>query len=268
MIDKLRNAESLAIIAGAGLGVDSGLPDFRGRNGFWRAYPALAEAGIDFEKMATPASFDHDPYLGWGFYGHRLNLYRKANPHGGFGILKEFIRHVSGNAFVVTSNVDGQFQKAGFVADAINEDHGSIHYLQCTVPCSQTLWPADAFNPVIDEKRCRLVSELPRCPGCGALARPNILMFCDSRWVGSRQSSQESRQKAWLDSVHNPLIIEIGAGNSVGSMRALSERLAVQKAGYLIRINPREPEMPATVNGMSIASGALDALHRLAEHIQ
>ncbi len=63
---KLQDAESLLIVAGAGMGVDSGLPDFRGTTGFWRAYPALAKAGIDFEQMATPASLDRDPRLGWG----------------------------------------------------------------------------------------------------------------------------------------------------------------------------------------------------------
>ena len=63
-------------------------------------------------------------------------------------------------------------------------------------------------------------------------------------------------------------VIEIGAGSSIGTMRALSERLAVQKAGYLIRINPREPEIPAEVPGKGIALGAREALHRLAEHIQ
>jgi len=268
LIDRLRTAEHLVIIAGAGLGVDSGLPDFRGNEGFWRAYPALAGAGIDFETMATPACLEQDPRRGWGFYGHRLNLYRKAVPHDGFGILRDFIRQVSGNAFVITSNVDGQFQKAGFCPDSINEDHGSIHYLQCTVPCSNNLWPADGFNPVVDDAVCRLVSDLPHCPRCGALARPNILMFSDSRWVERRQLVQEGRQKEWLAKVRNPLIIEIGAGSSIGSMRALSERLAVQRAGYLIRINPREPEIPAPVHGTGIALGAREALHRLAEHIQ
>ena len=115
LIDRLRNAEHLVIIAGAGLGVDSGLPDFRGNEGFWRAYPALAGAGIDFETMATPACLEQDPRRGWGFYGHRLNLYRRAVPHEGFGILRDFIRQLSGSAFVITSNVDGQFQK-GFLA--------------------------------------------------------------------------------------------------------------------------------------------------------
>lgn len=70
-------ADSLIIAAGAGMGVDSGLPDFRGVGGFWQAYPALGRAKIRFEEIASPATFERDPTLAWGFYGHRLNLYRK-----------------------------------------------------------------------------------------------------------------------------------------------------------------------------------------------
>lgn len=68
----IATADALFITAGAGMGVDSGLPDFRGRQGFWRAYPAVARARIDFEEVASPASFRRDPVLAWGFYGHRL----------------------------------------------------------------------------------------------------------------------------------------------------------------------------------------------------
>src|SRR5689334_6464116 len=60
-------AEALLITAGAGMGVDSGLPDFRGVDGFWRAYPAFAKLGVRFEEMANPAWFGRDPSLAWGF---------------------------------------------------------------------------------------------------------------------------------------------------------------------------------------------------------
>ena len=71
----LRAADGMLIGAGAGMGVDSGLPDFRGDHGFWRAYPPLAAAGIRFVEIANPRSFDTDPALPRGFYGHRLALY-------------------------------------------------------------------------------------------------------------------------------------------------------------------------------------------------
>jgi NAD-dependent SIR2 family protein deacetylase len=85
----IANADALVIAAGAGIGVDSGLPDFRGNAGFWNAYPALAKAQINFTAIANPRTFARRPELAWGLYGHRLDLYRKTVPHAGFGILKK-----------------------------------------------------------------------------------------------------------------------------------------------------------------------------------
>ena len=128
------SCSGLLIAAGAGMGVDSGLPDFRGADGFWQAYPALKNAGINFMDIANPASFKNRPDLTWGFYGHRLKLYRDTRPHQGFQILKEIGEALSDGYFVHTSNVDGQFQKAGFDPERISEVHGSIHWLQCSRP--------------------------------------------------------------------------------------------------------------------------------------
>jgi hypothetical protein len=77
-------ADALLITAGAGMGVDSGLPDFRGDDGFWNAYPANRQLGLSSINLANPRWFDDDPHLAWGFYGHRLNLYRSTRPHAGF----------------------------------------------------------------------------------------------------------------------------------------------------------------------------------------
>lgn len=85
----LREADGLLIAAGAGMGVDSGLPDFRGKEGFWRAYPALGKYKIDFQSIASPEAFQRMPHRAWGFYGHRLNLYRDTVPHDGFRLLRE-----------------------------------------------------------------------------------------------------------------------------------------------------------------------------------
>jgi hypothetical protein len=68
----IQQADGLLITAGAGMGVDSGLPDFRGKDGFWKEYPALAQANIAFSGIACPDAFHETPNLAWGFYGHRL----------------------------------------------------------------------------------------------------------------------------------------------------------------------------------------------------
>lgn len=86
--DAIRNAEALLICAGSGMGADSGLPTFRGNEGFWKAYPALRHTGISFPQMANPRWFYKDPRKAWAFYGHRYQLYRNTPPHEGFQILR------------------------------------------------------------------------------------------------------------------------------------------------------------------------------------
>ena len=255
----LRDADDLLITAGAGMGIDSGLPDFRGPGGFWSVYPALGRAQIAFESIANPAAFERDPRLAWGFYGHRLNLYRQTEPHAGFRTLLDIAAAKPQGAWVFTSNVDGQFQKAGFAAERVCEIHGSIHHLQCTADCCQTLWPATDFQPEIDSDNCRLLSDLPRCPHCGALARPNILMFGDWGWQDRRTALQFQRLQHWLAGLERPVCIEIGAGTHVPTVRHFSET----HGGRLIRINPDEPEIPNPARGIGLPLGGLAGLESL-----
>lgn len=76
----IRQARAILITAGAGMGVDSGLPDFRGDQGFWRAYPPIKQLGLSFMEMSNPEWFFRDPHLAWGFFGHRYHLYRETLP--------------------------------------------------------------------------------------------------------------------------------------------------------------------------------------------
>lgn len=253
--EHLCQADGLLVTAGAGMGVDSGLPDFRGQTGFWKAYPALAQAGIQFETIANPASFRKDPRLAWGFYGHRLRLYRETRPHRGFRILQDMGGRMTHGLFVFTSNVDGQFQKSGLAEDRIDEVHGSIHHLQCLDEhCPAAVWSAADFHPEIDVRTCRLLNDLPTCRHCGGLARPNILMFGDWAFHQVRQAHQDRQLQAWLRQVRRPVVIEIGAGTNVPTVRLFSDRFR-----HLIRINPREPQ----VHGPSATGLALPGLQAL-----
>lgn len=262
----IRSAEALLITAGAGMGVDSGLPDFRGNEGFWRAYPPMAKLGIQFYEMANPLWFRRDPELAWGFYGHRFNLYRDTVPHAGFGILRRWAEGVSGGSFVFTSNVDGQFQAAGFAEDRIAECHGSISHLQCSVPCGRDIGPAHELEIAVDPETFRAVPPLPRCPECGALARPNVLMFNDWNWVADRTAEQEQRLESWLDAVRGArlTVVELGAGSAVPTVRMTSERVANRHGATLVRINPREPQVPPGHIGIPL--NALAALQAIDGH--
>ena len=258
----IEQADALVIAAGAGMGVDSGLPDFRGNEGFWRAYPALQEAGLAFHKIATPAAFASNPARAWGFYGHRLALYRNTVPHQGFAMLRRWAERMPHGASVFTSNVDGHFQKAGFNEAGIHECHGSIHHLQCSAPCSKTIWPADGFAPQVDQASCTMLGNLPRCPDCAGLARPNILMFNDGEWLAQRTARQSARQWAWLAKVNRPLVIEIGAGSAIPSVRHFSHAVVRECGGRLIRINPTEFAVP-TGRDVGLPCTGLEALTAL-----
>ncbi len=261
----ISQADALLITAGAGMGVDSGLPDFRGNEGFWNAYPPFRRLGLSFYDLANPIWFRDDPEQAWGFYGHRFNMYRETQPHPGFSVLLDWARHKSQGYFVFTSNVDGHFQTAGFDGDRVLECHGSFATLQCAAACTSSTWPADDLELSIDETTFRAQAPLPACPNCGACARPNILMFGDGDWLDVNRRHQVDRYHAWLSTLPadaSLAIIELGAGTAVPTVRWESEQLLQSfRNANLIRINPREPEGPAGTCAIDL--GALDALLRI-----
>jgi NAD-dependent SIR2 family protein deacetylase len=259
--EAIRTADALLIGAGAGMGVDSGLPDFRGDEGFWRAYPPFARRKLSFVDLANPVWFHRDPGQAWGFYGHRMNLYRKTAPHDGFRRLRDWGESRPRGYFVFTSNVDGHFQRAGFSAERVVECHGSIHHLQCATPCEDDVWSADGLAIAVGESDFRAQLPLPACRNCGAVARPNVLMFGDGQWLESRTDGQCRRYERWLAKAEagRLVTIECGAGTAVPTVRHHCER----RPGTLIRINPREPKVPE--GGISLPLGAGEAIGRIGE---
>lgn len=259
--DAILKADSLVIAAGAGMGVDSGWPDFRGPGGFWSVYPALGKAGIPFESIANPEAFRSNHKLAWGFYGHRLKLYRETSPGPAFKILSDIASPMPGGAFAFTSNVDGHFQRAGFAANRVWECHGSIHHLQCLDRCMSNTWKADDFTPEVDADRCLLLNEPPHCPYCGGVARPNILMFGDWDWIEHRSNSQEAAFRDWLRThTKKRVVIEIGAGTAIPTVRRFSE----QQEAFLIRVNPTAPDLGSAKNGCSLKMNGTDAMKGIA----
>ena len=261
--EQIKNADAILITAGAGMGVDSGLPDFRGNEGFWEAYPVIRDFGYSFVDMANPKWFDSDPYLAWAFYGHRLNLYRDTTPHHGFYLLKELVSQKK-DYFIFTSNVDGQFQKAGFDTDKIYECHGSIHHFQCT-SCNQEIYSAENETIKVDMKSFEAIN-IPKCPRCNSTARPNILMFGDWEWDGSRSTQQASRYDNFKADIYEKgesiAIIEIGAGKHIPTVRYESDITARELNGFVARINPRDYQIDKEV-GVGIALGGLEGLETL-----
>jgi NAD-dependent SIR2 family protein deacetylase len=258
----------LVFTAGAGMGVDSGLPDFRGPQGFWRAYPAYEHLGLRFEDLASPRWFHADPTLAWGFYGHRRNLYRDALPHGGYAILRAWAARAV-DAFVFTSNVDGAFARAGFDDGRVAEVHGAIEWMQCTAD-DHGVWPAGAERIDVDGVTFRARPPFPACPRCGALARPNILMFGDRRFDDVRCSAQLALLEQFLAAVDPAapvLVVECGAGTGIPTVRGFGEGLLRRfPRATLVRVNLREPQADdddVIDRVVGIAAGAHAALRAI-----
>lgn len=262
------DADALLIGAGAGASVDSGVPDFRGEEGFWRMYPPARERGFCYEDVAGGPWFSDDPEMAWGFIVHCQRLFEGREPHEGYHILKRW-SDVKETSWVYTSNVDRYFYRAGFAPHRITEIHGFRDVLQCVTPCTRKTWTQDLLDEErfqLDEESLRLEPDaIPRCPHCGELARPNSLMFNDHKWIGDATREQEERLTTWLneqlDEERKVAVIEIGAGSAVPSVRFQCERYARAYNTPLIRINPGEPDGPD--GALSLPMPALAALRAI-----
>ncbi|HDR0612607.1 SIR2 family NAD-dependent protein deacylase [Pasteurella multocida] len=266
--DYIKQADGILITAGAGMSVDSGLPDFRSVGGFWNAYPPLASLNLDFQTFATPLSFDLYPQLMYWFWGHRLHQYRRATPHQGYQILQRWAAQKARGYFVFTSNVDGHFQKAGFDEGRVYEVHGTIERMQCIKNCRDISWSARHFHPEVDEENHRIISDIPRCPDCDAQVRQNVLMFDDWCYSDTYQEIKRLKLETWLKTVDNLVVIELGAGKTVPTVRRFGERIAKMKKGSFIRINPQESGVICKTKFLGLKMTALDALLALDEVLQ
>ena len=262
--DLVARADALLVTAGAGMSVDSGLPDFRSAQGLWRAYPPLEKLGLSFEQMAQPRWFASRPDMAWAWYGHRQQLYAQATPHAGHAILLAWAQAMPAGSFVVTSNVDAQFRAAGFSERSLFEVHGSVHRYQCTTPGAERVWDAGAPAFAIDLATLTASGELPRCPDCGALARPNVLMFNDWAWVDVVAREQQRRFDEWLASLSGRriVVIECGAGTAIPTIRRIGEQLAELALATLVRINPAAEDVGESALAVQLpALQALSLIH-------
>jgi len=251
--DWIRNADGIVIAAGAGMSVDSGLPDFRGTGGLWTSLLPAGMTERDVGSLTQGGCFVEKPTEAWKFYGKALQVCRQTTPHVGYTLLKRWADRTPHGAFVFTSNVDGHFQAAGYDEMRIVECHGAINLLQCVEPCGNAIW--EAGNAINDgDIGGNVLHALPRCPHCARLARPNFLLFDDARWVGTRSSAQWDRLGIWLRSVKRPVVVELGAGTAVPSVRMFAESVR----GPLIRINLEECEVNG--EGAGIRGTALEVI--------
>ena len=154
----LGGASSLAVITGAGISAESGIPTFRGEGGLWRNFRA--------EDLATPEAFRRDPKLVWEWYDWRRQICARALPNAAHQALV-LLESRMPSFLLITQNVDGLHERSG--SKRILEIHGNIWRARCT-----------ACKTKFEISETPLSSSPVLCPNCGSLARPHIVWFGES----------------------------------------------------------------------------------------
>lgn len=171
--EALRRATKVAVLTGAGVSAESGVPTFRASDGLWE--------GHRIEDVATPYGFEKDPRLVWKFYNARRANVKMVQPNAGHRALAAMERHWGENFSIATQNVDGLHQAAG--NRRVFEVHGSLRRTRCTA-CG-----------IIQDRELEVLADLPECGPCGGLLRPDIVWFHealpDDVWWNAQRAAGE-----------------------------------------------------------------------------
>jgi NAD-dependent SIR2 family protein deacetylase len=261
-ISWIQTCDAVLVTAGAGCSMDSGLPDFRGRGGWYD----MGESKIAMDNVDFKPSSEH-LVSAWRLANAMLSAFHGAVPHEGYSALVDAIFRPSLvesrtlDAFVVTSNIDGYFARAGVSEKYLYETHGCLNNLQCTTVGTESECPfAGSVWPISDGERATLAesvslekntpsdiqSAIPRCQ-CGALARPNVSHSTDSDEdiCESRKGPQRAALLEFLDTQRRVgaklVVLELGCGVSEHSLRGDSEIAVARHRRHAIAQSRKTP---------------------------
>jgi NAD-dependent deacetylase len=228
----LRNARHVAVLTGAGISAESGIPTFRdAMTGLWARFRP--------EDLATADAFRRDPTLVWDWYEWRRERVAKARPNAGHVAVTALQRHVPA-CTVITQNVDGLHQDAG-TRDVI-ELHGNIHRSKCFAENRVVAnWPETDERP-------------PRCPQCGAPLRPDVVWFGESLPADALREAEKAAGEC-------DLMISIGTSAVVYPAAALPET-ALAAGAKVLEVN-RDPTPLSEMATWSLRGAAGELLPAL-----
>ena len=226
VLDKLKEAREMVFVTGAGISQESGIPTFRGKDGFWRKYDPM--------KLATIDAFYEDPKLVWEWYEERRKNILAARPNLGHTAIADLEKYKQ--VSVLTQNIDGLHQRAG--STQVYELHGSIIAIKCTF-CN--------FKDEIPSG----FSQLPPLCKCGNMLRPDVV------WFGE-PLPQEVWQSAIEKASSCDVMVVVGTSLAVSPSNLLPI-YAKQNGAMLIEVNIEETPMSKDMD-ISLRSSATKVL--------
>ena len=202
------------VITGAGVSAESGIPTFRGKDGYWR--------NLDPIKLATAEAFARDPELVWQWYRERRRRICNAQPNAGHEAIARLAQR-AGEFLLVTQNVDDLHERAGLAKAEIVQVHGDIFVTRCS-HCDFKQNDHDHGQE----------DGIPRCTQCDALMRPGVI------WFGEPLPARETeRVENYLQRDSCGVVIVAGTTATFGYIIDWALR-ASRRGGELIEVNPEE----------------------------
>ena len=231
---RLADARHVAVLTGAGVSAESGIPTFRGaQTGLWARYDPM--------QLATEEGFRDDPSLVWRWYAWRRELVGQAQPNAGHSALAAAEARFE-RFRVITQNVDGLHTRAG--STNLIELHGNIMRTVCLEQCG-----------FAEDSPARLPSgEPPRCPHCGSWLRPAVVWFGEA--LDPRALDDAAAEAEDCD-----VMLVVGTSGLVYPAAALPGR--VRRAGAaVILVNPEPTDLDELAT-VCIRGRAAEVLPRL-----
>ncbi len=171
----LKEGGKITVLTGAGISAESGIPTFRGPEGYWTVGSKVYQP----QQMATRQMFDRHPESVWQWYLYRLGVCQAASPNPGHSALAEMEKLLGSRFALITQNVDNLHLRAGNSPKRTFQIHGNIFFVRCAAECRQAVQPIPAGITAKgkDEELTATEKELLACPLCGHWLRPHVLWF-------------------------------------------------------------------------------------------
>ncbi len=228
----------LFVLTGAGVSAESGIPTFRGKDGYWR--------NLDPTKLATPEAFARDPQLVWDWYSERRKRIHDAQPNAAHQAIAQLAQRTE-EFLLVTQNVDDLHARAGVAAEKMVQIHGDIFVTRCSrcdfrdtdrggspePPGACVVQPANRrLRSIAATSECDF--NVLTCPKCQALMRPGVV------WFGEQLPRNElQRVEDFLCGGACDVVIVAGTTATFGYIIDWA-LLGVRNGGELIEVNPEE----------------------------